>query len=280
LLTLTPFVPQYAKFWLRRSADGVSLVTLALIIFSTWLQVLNLLVLHWDEIAFCLENGTPGMCVHSLTTLAYVSASLLGAGPMLPVALALTPPGLERTAGVWVLTLLCVAVVVTGAPVALVLSQTGACASLALYAAVLGASCAVLYVFVYMPQLLFSLRYETAGSLSYGFLGLHLVLGVCSAAQKALGTHERVVTWLPPLSANVMQALIIAVNLHFDLKADGCGSQPAREEAGRLLGKEEKEESYGALQCAGGDGGGKVPGAWQRGVPFVVFSREWWMHYL
>lgn len=41
---------------------------------------------------------------------------------------------------------------------------------------------------------------------------------MASAAQKALGTHERAVTWAPPLVASAGQLALIALGLHYDCK--------------------------------------------------------------
>ena len=304
VLTALPFAPQYVKFALRDSAEGVSRWTLALIIFTTWLQVLNLLVLHWDELSGCAAAGDIAACDHSLTTLAYVSTSFLVAAPLLPFALWYTPAGPEREAGVLLLAGLGGAVLATGLPVLIGLALYNACTPLAPYASFLGLSTAGLYILVYLPQLLRSLALRRSGSLSYGFLVLHLLLGVGSAAQKALGTHERVVTWAPPLSANVMQLVLIIVNLWYDLDCE------PREETAALLESREAHHGegggYGAVAAGGagkaGEHGGRralthsasapvVGGGFEAApeeekhphtprTPLPLFSRPWWERYL
>ena len=208
----------------------MSQVTLALVTLSTWLQLLNLVVLHYDQLAACVAEGTAGWqaCDHSLTTLAYIATSPLAA-----------------------------------------------------YATVLGVSCALAYIVMYLPQIIVSIQTQSAGSLSYGFLALHILLGVASAVQKAEGTHERIVTWAPPLMANVMQAVLIGLNLHYDARADRVAA--AGEEA-QPLGAKGAHDGYGAT--SGGDGmptqkdAEQADGAPRAGHRLVLFSREWWERYL
>ena len=268
----------------RQSASGVSQVTLALVTLSTWLQLLNLVVLHYDQLAACVAEGTAGWqaCDHSLTTLAYIATSLVAAAPLLPVALAYTPPGRRRDTGVRLLVCLLVALLATGAPVVVGLSLYGSCAPLAAYATVLGVSCALAYILMYLPQIIVSIQTQSAGSLSYGFLALHILLGVASAVQKAEGTHERIVTWAPPLVANVAQLVLICLNLHYDARADRVAA--VGEEAQPLGGSKGVYDGYGAT--SGGDGtptqkdAEQADGAPRAGHRLVLFSREWWERYL
>ena len=203
------------------------------------------------------------------------------AAPLLPLALAYTPPGRRRDTGVRLLVCLLVALLATGAPVVVGLSLYGSCAPLAAYATVLGVSCALAYVFMYLPQIIVSIQTQSAGSLSYGFLALHILLGVASAVQKAEGTHERIVTWAPPLVANVMQVALIGLNLHYDARAD----RAADGEEAQPLGAGGPHDGYGAT--AGGDGGKQTQkdteqasGDPRTGRPPVMFSRAWWERYL
>ena len=248
----------------------MSQLTLALITLSTWLQLLNLLVLHYDQIAECRSLGAAGWraCDHSLTTLAYLTTSLFVAAPLLPFALWHTPAGEARDNGVRMLQLLLCALVLTGAPVALGLAIYGACAPLAVYAAALGLSCAGVYVVMYLPQIWETVEQQSAG-MSYGFLGLHILLGIASALQKAEGSGERVVTWAPPLVANFAQAVLVGLNLHFDLRASAAARQGERAALKLEAG------DYGAAPPAGaGARGGE-----KRGHE-TLFSREWWDRYL
>jgi len=77
LLSVLPFVPQYAKFALRcapccarraataphapslnsGSAEGVSRLTLAFITFGFWLQLWNLVVLHYNQLQLCFSSA-------------------------------------------------------------------------------------------------------------------------------------------------------------------------------------------------------------------------------
>ena len=276
----------------RQSASGVSQLTLALVTLSTWLQLLNLVILHYDQIVVCVAAGASGVeqCDHSLTTLAYISTSLLAAAPLLPLALAYTPPGSERDSGIKILIVLCIFLVATGAPVLVGLNLYGSCAPLAAYATVLGVSCALAYIVMYLPQIAVSLQTQSAGSLSYGFLILHIVLGVASAIQKAEGTHERIVTWAPPLVANVMQALLIGLNLYFDTRDANAAASEDGEASPLAGGAAQKGVAYGTT--AGGDqreeSGGSSPQkdaekadteATPKPRP-ALFSRDWWERYL
>jgi hypothetical protein len=220
-----------------------------------------------------------------LTTLAYMVTSLLAAAPLLPVAVYYTPAGPDRESGVRLLACLGAAMAATGLPAAIGLAVTGACAPLAAYAAALGIGCGVLYLVMYVPQVLATVEAHGSASLSYLFLWLHVVLGVGAAFQKADGTHERVLTWAPPLVANAMQLTLIAMQLHYDalrhaeLHARGTAAAAAAAEAGEKAPLAQQGDkappSYGAAPTAAAVADGDAP------TPDEIrFSREWWLRFL
>ena len=211
--------------------------------------------------------------------------SLLAAAPLLPFAVSYTPEGPERESGVRLLALLGVAMVATGAPAAIGLAVSGACAPVAAYAAALGISCGVLYLVMDLPQVLATAQAHGSASLSYLFLWLHVVLGVGAAFQKADGTHERVLTWAPPLVANAMQLLLIGMQLFYDAQRHAemhaRSSAAAAAEAGEKAPLAPKGDAappgYGAAA-----GGAAVAGAGDDPpTPDEIrFSREWWLRFL
>ncbi len=236
----------------------------------------------------CAEARARGCAAAAAAPTPAVTAEVLrlerarAAAPLVPLALCYVPAGPERDAGLRLLLLLLVALVATGTPVAVGLAVYGACAPLAAYATALGLSCAVAYVVMYLPQLAETLRRQSAGALSYGFLALHILLGIASALQKAEGTHERVVTWAPPLVANFMQAVLIGLNLYFDTREFALGGGEAAGERTPLKGGD--SDDYGA--AAPGAAAVEEAGQGQRvgrAVPPPhpeLFSREWWDRYL
>ena len=225
-----------------------------------------------------------------------MATSALAAAPLLPLALYYMPPGEARDRGVRLAYLLVAAMVATGAPAALGLALSGACAPLAAYAAALGLATAVVYVVMYVPQIAATAAaHNGAGSLSYAFLTLHIVLGAGAAVQKADGTHERVLTWAPPLVANVMQLVLIVMSLYYDAqrrhRAHAAG-EAAPLTGGAEEGKDEGQQGgkqqppgYGAVdaptdgtaRAEKGDGGGE--GDSDEEEP-ERFSRAWWIRYL
>ena len=214
--------------------------------------------------------------------------SLLAAAPLLPVAVYFTPSGPERDKGVQLLGGLGAAMAATGAPAAIGLAVAGACAPLAAYAASLGIACGVLYLVMYVPQIMATVAAHGSASLSYLFLWLHVVLGVAAAFQKADGTHERVLTWAPPLVANAMQLLLIGMQLHYDarrhaeLHARGGGDATsaaveAGEKAPLAPAGDKALPGYGAA----GDRAATAAAADDAPTPDEIrFSREWWLRFL
>jgi len=261
LLSVIPFFPQYAKFALRRSAGGVSPLMLTLLTLGFWLQLQNLVILHADQIAYCyappasLPAGAYA-CDHSLTTLTYLATSVLAAAPLLPLALHYTPPGPALETGRFYAFALLAAMGATALPTAIGLAAARACAPLAAYAAFLGVLTGLVYVVMYIPQLQATAEARGSESLSYLFLSLHVALGLAAAAQKVFGTHERLLSWAPPLVATAMQAVLLGMLLHYDCEAE----------------KVEKAEKAPLLRSGAAEGG--------REEAPQVWSREWWLHYL
>jgi hypothetical protein len=268
----------------RRSSEGISLLTLALITLGFWLQLWNLTILHYDQVAACFLSKTSTLsagawdCDHSLTTLAYTVTSATAATPLLPLALYFAPPGASRAAGLRGLALLLAAMLATAAPAVTGLAAARACAPLAAYAASLGLACGVLYVVMYVPQIVATAKARGSASLSYCFLWLHCVLGAGAAVQKRDGTHERVLTWAPPLVANAMQLILICMNLYYDVQRGGRPCDVA-DDAGEDDAAQGEE-----TPLTGGKGGGY--GAAAADAPqastcvLVRFSRKWWLRYL
>jgi hypothetical protein len=158
----------------------------------------------------------------------------------------------------------------------------GACAPLAAYAAALGIACGAVFMVMYVPQIAATVAARGAEALSYWFLSLHIVLGVGAALQKADGTHERALTWAPPLVANAMQVVLVCLQLYYD--------EERREERrrsfasmGKLAAAEDGEEAplAGGADGGAGYGAAAAPGGLthKRQRP-ERWSRAWWLRYL
>ena len=217
----------------------------------------------------------PQECDHSLTTFAYMCTSTLAAAPLVPLALAYTPAGRARAAGFQFLWLLLGAMALTAAPALVGLAVSRQCAPLAADAASLGLACGWVYVLMYIPQLAKTASAHGSQSLSNIFLGLHIVLGVGAAVQKAKGTHERVLTWAPPLVANAMQAALLGMQLYYDAERHNAAALAADGEAGEAapLAGDVKGGGYGAA-------GGEPRAAKGPRSDEVRFSREWWLRFM
>jgi uncharacterized protein with PQ loop repeat len=208
-------LPQAYKIYQRKSARGVSFLTLGLGNVGAFLYVLNLTILHYNQIALASSRDF-AFWVKAQRSLTFVWVELLNALSMLviyPVALyyaedepwrlRLDYIKLDVTLGTRqaaFLGFVAQAVVVAAAwlPAVFTFAVDGRCEPLADYGNALGLVVAVIIVLKFLPQLYASLKAEGSHSLSYVTYGVDAVAGVVAWAQKVFVTHERLSSWLPP----------------------------------------------------------------------------------
>jgi uncharacterized protein with PQ loop repeat len=232
-------VPQALKIIRRRSARGVSFTTLGLGNIGGFLYVLNMYILHYDQILLAgspfrnfqtWAEAQPHMLfiwVELANTL-----SLLMITPVAyayledePHAVVLDIPivgmkidwGMKESvrygiaaqvlvlAGAWV-------------PSLWILSREGRCEPLAAYANILGIVVALIICGKFIPQVRESLGNKGSKSLSYVTYGLDIVAGIVALLQKLFITHERLSTWVPPLFLHSLEAYVLGTNYYYDKK--------------------------------------------------------------
>jgi uncharacterized protein with PQ loop repeat len=273
-------LPQAYKIYQRKSARGVSFLTLGLGNVGAFLYVLNLTILHYNQIALASSRDF-AFWVKAQRSLTFVWVELLNALSMLviyPVALyyaedepwrlRLDYIKLDVTLGTRqaaFLGFVAQAVVVAAAwlPAVFTFAVDGRCEPLADYGNALGLVVAVIIVCKFLPQLYASLKAEGSHSLSYVTYGVDAVAGVVAWAQKVFVTHERLSSWLPPLFLHALEVTVLCINYYNDTKRGGFvgfarlfedefGDSSAREdgregrERGREGGAGDEAREYGS----------------------------------
>lgn len=231
-------LPQAYKIYQRKSARGVSFLTLGLGNVGAFLYVLNLTILHYNQIALASSRDF-AFWVKAQRSLTFVWVELLNALSMLviyPVALyyAEDEPwrlrfdsiGVDVTLGTRQAAFLgfvaqAVVVGVAWLPAVFVFAVDGRCEPLADYGNALGLAVAVIIVCKFLPQLYASLKAEGSHSLSYVTYGVDAVAGVVAWAQKVFVTHERLSSWLPPLFLHALEVTVLCINYYNDTKRGG-----------------------------------------------------------
>ena len=82
-------IPQYVKLVVLGNADGLSMSSLALLNLSCWSASLNVFILHFDQIKFCIRQEveyTIERCEASMLTLYYTLVYTLLWFPLYPLA--------------------------------------------------------------------------------------------------------------------------------------------------------------------------------------------------
>jgi uncharacterized protein with PQ loop repeat len=233
-------LPQAYKIYQRKSARGVSFLTLGLGNVGAFLYVLNLTILHYNQIALASSRDF-AFWVKAQRSLTFVWVELLNALSMLviyPVALyyaedepwrlRLDSVRLDVTLGTRQAAFLgfvaqAVVVAVAWLPAVFTFAVDGRCEPLADYGNALGLVVAVIIVCKFLPQLYASLKAEGSHSLSYVTYGVDAVAGVVAWAQKVFVTHERLSSWLPPLFLHALEVTVLCINYYNDTKSGGFG---------------------------------------------------------
>ena len=220
-------IPQYLKLCVLGSADGLSLQSLALLNISCVAASLNVFILHFDQIKFCVKQKTNEYtmerCEASMLTLYYTLVYTLLWFPLYPLAASYCSDRKKMFMGrlmsekhiAWTgwfaHGIPCLALC---APVIRMVVWYG-CLEFENYAVALGLLNAVLEATRYLPQVLESWKYQGSGSMSYVRLVLSIAGGAGACVQKAK-MHESPSTWAPPLVGHTLELVILFINLYYD----------------------------------------------------------------
>lgn len=256
-------VPQCVKIARRKSSRGVSFWTLGLTNVGGFLSVLNMYVLHYDQIALA---GSPlddfGAWARAQASLLFLWVELANTLSMLavwPLAYAHVEDS-ERAfvfsfGGATVewsmkkalrmgLVAQATVVVAAWAPALWVLSSAGECAPLAWYGNAMGVLVSLIIMMKFLPQVKESIGERGSGSLSYVTYGADVCAGMVALAQKLFVTRERVSTWMPPLILHSMEVYVLAINYLNDRAKLGDGLEHRRRDA--TDGAERGDSPYGS----------------------------------
>ena len=228
-------LPQAYKIYQRKSARGVSFLTLGLGNVGAFLYVLNLTILHYNQITLASSRDF-AFWVKAQRSLTFVWVELLNALSMLviypvasyyatdePCRFAFPPLGVDFTLGTrqaafYGFVAQAVAVGAAWLPAVFRFATDGRCEPLADYGNALGLVVAVIIVCKFLPQLYASLRAEGSHSLSYVTYGVDAAAGVVAWAQKVFVTRERLSSWLPPLFLHALEVTVLCINYYNDTK--------------------------------------------------------------
>ena len=227
-------VPQCVKIHRRRSARGVSHVTLALGNVGAFLCALNLYVLHYDQIVLASEiEGVSGWfsaqsslvflwvelataaSTTAATAYAYAYAEDTESAFVWSVGGISMDWSMEKAIRIGAMVQAC-AVVGAWTPAVVALRGAGECAPVARYGNAMGVVVAIITCFKFMPQVVSSMENKGSGSLSYVTYGVDCCAGVVALLQKLFVTKERVSTWVPPLLLHSMEAYVLGMNYFYD----------------------------------------------------------------
>ena len=242
-------IPQYIKLIILGNADGLSMSSLALLNVSCWSASLNVFILHFDQIKFCVRQEmeyTIERCETSMLTLYYTLVYTLLWFPLYPLAASYCSDRKKMFMGRLVTEkkiawmgwfahgIPCLAL---AAPVVRMVIWHG-CTEFESYAVALGLLNGVLEATRYLPQVWESWKYQGSGSMSYVRLALSIAGGLGACIQKAQ-MHESPSTWAPPLVGHGLEIIILLINLYYDA----------------INRKEKKKNNKGKVGLEGGSGG-------------------------
>lgn len=220
-------IPQYVKLVVLGNADGLSMSSLALLNLSCWSASLNVFILHFDQIKFCIRQEveyTIERCEASMLTLYYTLVYTLLWFPLYPLAASYCSDRRKKIfmgrlmtekniawMGWFAHGIPCLAL---AAPVVRMVVWHG-CTEFESYAVALGLLNAVLEAIRYVPQVWESWKFQGSGSMSYARLVLSVAGGLGACVQKAK-MHESASTWAPPLVGHGLEMIILVINLYYD----------------------------------------------------------------
>jgi uncharacterized protein with PQ loop repeat len=226
-------IPQAYKIYARRSSRGISMATLGLGNIGGFLYVLNLLILHYNQIVLSYQ-GDFAYWARAQRSVTFVWVELVNSISMVFVffvaarfeedepgrftweALGIDIAYRTRDATrLWAIAQVAI-ISLAWFPALLVLASEQRCEPLMVYGNALGAVVAVNFVCKFMPQLIASIKAEGSHSLSYLTYGVDAGSGVVAWAQKVFVTEERVSSWAPPLFLHALEVATLAINWRND----------------------------------------------------------------
>lgn len=221
--TFVGSLPQMRLLVKQRSSQGLSVLTLALVMTYGTLNVYATLTTKWPTLLSCARGV--GCLIQLLDVLQQV-VSALSVGLILLLIVAFPPNNRPRAR---LLAASVVAALLALGIATCAISGRAPCSALSLdFATVLTTSAGCICVVAFAPQLAQTWRTRGRGSLSYLYYTIQVVgcSLVVSEQIFALGDSWRV--WLPTSIALVMQGLILAIGLSFRCR------QPAPAPAGGM----------------------------------------------
>lgn len=226
-------IPQAYKIWRLKSSRGVSFLTLGLGNIGSFLYVLNLVILHYNQITLSLSRDFT-FWVSAQRSLTFVWVELFNALSMLciypiaslyvvdePCPVKIPSLGINtvysmRDAVYYGFLVQVGVVFVAWLPAVFVFSVDGRCEPLALYGNFVGFLVGLIIVVKFLPQLRESWYARGSYSLSYLTYGVDAAAGIVAWAQKVFVTNERVSSWLPPLFLHALEIFVLCLNFYHD----------------------------------------------------------------
>ena len=226
-------IPQAYKIWRLKSSRGVSFLTLGLGNIGSFLYVLNLVILHYNQITLSLSRDF-AFWVSAQRSLTFVWVELFNALSMLciypiaslyvvdePCPVKIPTLGISEVYSmkdaVYYGFLVQVGIVfVAWLPAVFVFSIDGRCEPLMIYGNFVGFLVGIIIVVKFLPQLRESWYARGSYSLSYLTYGVDAVAGIVAWGQKVFVTDERVSSWLPPLFLHALEIFVLCLNAYHD----------------------------------------------------------------
>jgi len=225
-LCLLQPVPQYYKLYKRGSAAGFSSMMLLIGNIGRALNVINLLILHYDQIQLCFSG--PGMMIKCQPSLLVLYSGLTGCLSLFPLYVVVSlmnsrrssrapgTPGASNHRRLWI-GLFCQFLIIglVGSPFVMVI-QEGRCAPFQTYANVVGFFNAFFLCAQFLPQIFLTWTQKEGGAISYLMYFPDVLGGYIMTVEKAFGTHERISTWMPYALMHTLELIMLILNATFD----------------------------------------------------------------
>ena len=229
-------LPQAYKIYQRKSARGVSFLTLGLGNVGAFLYVLNLTILHYNQITLASSRDF-AFWVKAQRSLTFVWVELLNALSMHgviylsrattprtePCRFAFPPLGVDFTLGTrqaafYGFVAQAVAVGAAWLPAVFRFATDGRCEPLADYGNALGLVVAVIIVCKFLPQLYASLRAEGVALAELRHLRRGRRRRRRRLGAESLRHARRLSSWLPPLFLHALEVTVLCINYYNDTK--------------------------------------------------------------
>ena len=227
LLVVLNQVPQYRKILHSRSAEGLSSITLGIGNVSSAFNVVNLTILHANQVPLCFtgDAGAFFRCQASFLVLYSAIAGFAACAPFYFLKVAFSSGVRKRRSlafGLWAQ----VGVIsLASVPALVAVSPWGTCQRFRDYANVVGFLNTVLLCCQYVPQIYVCYARKGSGAVSYITLGFDALGGYAMVLYKVFATHERLSSWLPYLIFHSSELGVIAVAFWFDFTRKGKGAR-------------------------------------------------------